>query len=71
MIDTDQGLTKTQNALENPMVTANSEHGPRIEHLRQLHLDMDRAVLVAYADPTWTNIAPQENPSKPPSTTLR
>lgn len=60
MVDTDQGLTKTYNALKDPTVTAKSEHGDRIVHLRQLHLDMDRAVLEAYAehtaDPTWTNI---------------
>ncbi len=60
MVDTDQGLTKTYNALKDPTVTARSEHGERIEHLRQLHIDMDRAVLEAYAretnDPTWTDI---------------
>ncbi|MEZ4441146.1 MAG: DNA methyltransferase [Polyangiaceae bacterium] len=76
MTDTDQGLTKTYNALKDPMVTAKSEHGPRIEHLRQLHLDMDRAVLEAYAehtaDPTWTNIEipPYTTPQTPAETAL-
>ncbi len=60
MVDTDQGLTKTYNALKDPTVTERSEHGARIVHLRQLHLDMDRAVLEAYAeqtgDPTWTDV---------------
>ncbi|MEQ9322061.1 MAG: hypothetical protein RIF41_23030, partial [Polyangiaceae bacterium] len=71
MVDTDQGLTKTYNALKDPTVTAKSEHGDRIVHLRQLHLDMDRAVLEAYAehtaDPTWTNIEipPYTTPQTP------
>lgn len=60
MVDTDQGLTKTYNALKDPAVTARSENGERIVHLRQLHLQMDQAVLEAYAqetgDKTWTNI---------------
>lgn len=60
MVDTDQGLTKTYNALKDPAVTEHSEHGARIVHLRQLHLAMDQAVLEAYAeetgDPTWTDV---------------
>lgn len=60
MVESDQGLTKTYNALKDPAVTEHSEHGERIAHLRQLHLAMDQAVLEAYAeetaDPTWTDI---------------
>jgi hypothetical protein len=60
MVDTDQGLTRTYNALKDPSVTARSEHGDRILALRELHIDMDRAVLQAYAantgDPSWTHI---------------
>lgn len=48
MIDTDQGLTKTYNALKDP------EHqDPRIDHLRDLHVLMDRAVLEVYG---WSDI---------------
>ncbi|MGH1341621.1 MAG: Eco57I restriction-modification methylase domain-containing protein [Nannocystales bacterium] len=43
MVDTDQGLTKTYNALKDPENT-----DPRILHLRQLHEQLDRAVLDAY-----------------------
>jgi Eco57I restriction-modification methylase/MmeI, target recognition domain len=76
MVDTDQGLTKTYNALKDPTVTAKSDHGDRIIHLRQLHLDMDRAVLEAYAehtaDPAWTNIEipPYTTPQTPAETDL-
>lgn len=49
MVDTDQGLTKTYNALKDPACT-----DPRILELRRLHEAMDRAVLDAY---TWTDIA--------------
>lgn len=48
MVDTDQGLTKTYNALKDPGCT-----DPRILELRQLHEDMDRAVLVAYG---WSDL---------------
>jgi hypothetical protein len=55
MADTDQGLTKTYNALKDPTI-----HDPRIEELRQLHIEMDQAVLAAYAehtgDKTWLDI---------------
>ncbi len=46
MIDTDQGLTKTYNALKDPTCD-----DPRIHDLRRLHETMDRAVLDAYAWP--------------------
>jgi hypothetical protein len=49
MIDTDQGLTKTYNALKDPART-----DPRILELHRLHEAMDRAVLDAYG---WTDIA--------------
>ena len=55
MVDTDQGLTKTYNALKDAEVT-----DPAIVALRDLHLDMDRAVLAAYG---WDDIEP------PPFTT--
>ncbi len=43
MVERDQGLTDTYNALKDPEVTT-----PRVEALRRLHVDMDRAVLAAY-----------------------
>jgi hypothetical protein len=43
MVDTDQGLTKTYNALKNPNVD-----DPRVAELRALHEAMDRAVVAAY-----------------------
>ncbi len=49
MVDTDQGLTKTYNALKDPENT-----DPRIVELRDLHLEMDGAVLEAYG---WGDIA--------------
>jgi hypothetical protein len=49
MIGTNQGLTKTYNALKDP-----NNADSRILELRQLHEAMDRAVLDAYG---WTNIA--------------
>jgi hypothetical protein len=48
MLDTDQGLTKTYNALKDPEVT-----DPRIRELRELHLELDRIVLAAYG---WSDI---------------
>ncbi|HXS18511.1 MAG TPA: type IIL restriction-modification enzyme MmeI, partial [Polyangiaceae bacterium] len=62
MLDTDQGLTKTYNALKDPHNT-----DPRILALRTQHEEMDRAVLRAYSrlagvgskDPTvigWSDI---------------
>ncbi|MDH3726741.1 MAG: N-6 DNA methylase, partial [Myxococcales bacterium] len=47
MVDTDQGLTKIYNALVDPTVNE-----PRVEELRQLHIEMDQAVLAAYAEHT-------------------
>jgi hypothetical protein len=49
MVDTNQGLTKTYNALKDP-----SCEDPRILELRALHEEMDRAVLAAYG---WSDIA--------------
>ncbi len=43
MVDTDQGLTKTYNVLKDPSCT-----DERILELRELHEEMDRAVLRAY-----------------------
>jgi hypothetical protein len=48
MVQTDQGLTKTYNALKVP----NCDE-PRILELRELHEEMDRAVLAAYG---WSDI---------------
>ena len=48
MLDTQQGLTQTYNHLKDPTC-----HDPRIEELRRLHEDMDRAVLDAYG---WSDI---------------
>ena len=49
MVDTDHGLTKTYNAIKDPSCT-----DPRILQLRELHEEMDRAVLDAYG---WTDVA--------------
>lgn len=59
MIDTDQGLTKTYNALKDPSIT-----DPRIIALRELHLEMDRTVLAAYG---WSDIPvpPYTDPATP------
>ena len=48
MVETNQGLTKTYNALKDP---ANED--PRVLHLRELHQAMDRAVTGAYG---WTDL---------------
>lgn len=48
MLDTQQGLTDTYNLLKDPYC-----HETRIEELRRLHEDMDRAVLAAYG---WEDI---------------
>ena len=48
MIDNNEGLTKTYNRFHDP-----EEHDPRIVRLRELHAQMDRAVLDAYG---WTDI---------------
>jgi hypothetical protein len=66
MIDSDQGLTKTYNAFTDPVVRV-----PRIEELRQLHIEMDQAVLAAYAEHTgdraWLDIEvpPSTDPQAP------
>ncbi|WP_437329965.1 DNA methyltransferase [Sorangium sp. So ce381] len=49
MVDTNQGLTKTYNALKDP-----GNDDPRILELRALHEEMDRAVIAAYG---WSDIA--------------
>jgi len=55
MVDTDQGLTQTYNLLKDPDC-----HDQRIEDLRRLHEEMDRAVLSAYheatGDDAWSAI---------------
>ena len=43
LLDTNQGLTKTYNTLEDPACD-----DPRILELRRLHVELDRAVLEAY-----------------------
>jgi N-6 DNA Methylase len=48
MVETDQGLTKTYNALKD-----RSCDDPRVLKLRQLHEEMDRAVLAAYG---WSDL---------------
>jgi len=48
MVETNQGLTKTYNALKDP---ANTD--PAVIRLRELHQAMDRAVLDAY---DWRNL---------------
>ncbi len=48
MIENDEGLTKTYNRFHDPY-----ESSPRIARLRELHADMDRAVLDAYG---WSDI---------------
>ena len=48
MVSHNEGLTKTYNRFHNP-----NEDDPRILRLRELHADMDRAVLDAYG---WTDI---------------
>lgn len=59
MIDTNQGLTDTYNKLKDPDCVE-----PRIEELRGLHVEMDRAVLEAYG---WGNIEvpPYRTPTTP------
>ncbi len=49
MVDTNQGLTQTYNALKDPRVTE-----ARVVELRRLHEEMDRAVLAAYG---WDDLA--------------
>jgi hypothetical protein len=63
MIETQQGLTKTYNLLKSPTC-----RDPAIVELRQLHEDLDRAVLAAYrAHAGWPDIAvpPYGTPTTP------
>jgi len=60
MLATDQGLTKTYNALTDPTNT-----DPEVEHLRRLHEQLDRAVLNAYGQsrievPPYTGASPEQ-----------
>jgi hypothetical protein len=48
LVDTDKGLTQCYNRLKDPR-----EDDPRIVELRELHEEMDRAVLAAYG---WSDI---------------
>jgi hypothetical protein len=50
MITNNEGLTKTYNRFHDP-----SERSPEIQKLRELHDEMDRAVLDAYG---WTDLVP-------------
>lgn len=50
MVENNEGLTKTYNRFHNP-----DEYSPDIKKLRDLHANMDRAVLDAYG---WTDIHP-------------
>ncbi len=50
MVKNNEGLTKTYNRFHNP-----DEHSPDIKKLRDLHAEMDRAVLNAYG---WNDIQP-------------
>ena len=60
MIATDQGLTKTYNALTDPTNT-----DPEVENLRRLHEQLDRAVLDAYGQsrievPPYAGATPEQ-----------
>jgi hypothetical protein len=60
MVATDQGLTKTYNALTDPTKT-----DPEVENLRRLHEQLDRAVLDAYGQssitvPPYTGATPEQ-----------
>jgi hypothetical protein len=60
MIATDQGLTKTYNALTDP-----TNIDPEVENLRRLHEQLDRAVLDAYGQsaitvPPYTGATPEQ-----------
>lgn len=54
MIDRNEGLTRTYNRFH-----ARSEHAPDIARLRELHAEMDRAVLRAYC---WHDLAKRAHP---------
>lgn len=55
MIENDQGMTKTYNRFHDPLDTT-----PGIVRLRELHAEMDRAVLTAYG---WDDLAARANPT--------
>jgi hypothetical protein len=59
MVDTNHGLTQTYNKLKDPACAE-----PRIQELRALHCEMDRAVLAAYG---WNDIEvpPYTTPTTP------
>ncbi len=54
MVENDQGMTKTYNRFHDP-----AERSPGILRLRELHADMDRAVLEAYG---WEDLAARAEP---------
>lgn len=54
MVENDQGMTKTYNRFHDPL-----ERSPGIQRLRELHADMDRAVLAAYG---WDDLAARAEP---------
>jgi hypothetical protein len=60
MVETRQGLTQTYNKLKDPEC-----NDPEILHLRELHLEMDRAVLTAYG---WTDLLAKVPPFPTPHT---
>jgi hypothetical protein len=60
MVETQQGLTQTYNRLKDPDC-----NDPEIVHLRELHLEMDRAVLTAYG---WTDLIDKVPPFTTPQT---
>jgi len=60
MAETQQGLTQTYNKLKDPDC-----QDPDILHLRELHLEMDRAVLTAYG---WADLADKVPPFTTPQT---
>lgn len=54
MIEKDQGMTKTYNRFHDPV-----ERSPGILRLRELHAEMDRAVIAAYG---WDDLAARAEP---------
>jgi hypothetical protein len=60
MVATQQGLTQTYNKLKDPDC-----NDPEIIHLRELHLEMDRAVLTAYG---WVDLIDKVPPFTTPQT---
>jgi hypothetical protein len=60
MVATQQGLTQTYNRMKDPDC-----NDPEILHLRELHLEIDRAVLTAYG---WTDLIDKVPPFTTPQT---